>query len=80
MITFNEVDIKCDSNDSLTVHNEDKSVTIFEYCLNLKNDSKIGNFVIARAKYMLIRMQTSTSRMLTATFDLYLLDDPNLSV
>jgi hypothetical protein len=74
------IDVLCEADEFLYVFNEDRSFMIFDYCLNQKNDTKLGNFVIARAKYLLIRMQTSSDRMLTSTFDFYLLDDPNLAV
>ena len=77
MITFNVIDIICDSQDSLAVYNEDRSYMIFDYCNNQKNTTNLGDFVIAKAKYLLIRMQTFNARMLSSTFDLFLLDDPN---
>jgi len=71
--------LSCENNDRFSVYNEDRSFKIFDYCLAQNNETaKLGNFVIARAKYVLFRMQTLSDRVLSSTFELFLLDLPNL--
>lgn len=78
LVTFEKIEVDCESNDVLAVFNEDRSFKIFDHCSSLKNDSMAGNFVIAKAKYLLLRLETKSERMLSAVFDLFFLDDPNI--
>jgi hypothetical protein len=73
------VEVNCAANDVLSVFNEDKSFRIFDYCSALQNDSTAGNFVLARAKYLLLRLETRSERVLAAVFDLFFLDDPSVA-
>lgn len=78
-MTFNEINVNCDKNDALSVHNEDHSFMIFDYCSSIKNDTSLGNFVIAKGKYLLLRMQTFSDRTISTTFDMFLFDDSSLA-
>lgn len=77
-MTFEKIEVNCEENDVLAVFNEDRSFKIFDYCSSLKNDSMAGNFVIAKAKYLLLRLETKSQRVLSTVFDLFFLDDPNI--
>lgn len=77
MMAFSSVLIECDKDDRLLVYNEDKSILLYDYCFQQKNKTNV-NFVMSKAKYLIARLQTTSNRLLTATFDLVLLDIPLL--
>ncbi len=52
---------------------------IFDYCSSVKNDTSLGNFVIAKGKYLLLRIKTFSDRKISTTFDMFLFDDSNLA-
>lgn len=52
---------------------------IFDYCSSIKNDTSLGNFVIAKGKYLLLRLKTFSHRTVSTTFDMFLFDDSNLA-
>jgi hypothetical protein len=74
MVSFIFVDLECEQNDVLMIYNEDKSKVLFDYCTRTKVSKNNIIFVMATAKYVILRLQTNSSRLLTATFDLVLLD------
>jgi len=74
MVSFIFVDLECEQNDVLMIYNEDKSKVLFDYCMRTKVSKNNIIFVMATAKYVILRLQTNSSRLLTATFDLVLLD------
>lgn len=78
MISFSNVDINCENDDKLLLFNEDKSSIMYDYCLLAKNKTMQQNFFMAKAKYLIARLQTTSNRFLSATFDLVLLDSPSL--
>ena len=62
MIALLNVDINCAVGDKLRVYNDDKKYVLLDYCLNQQDGSKIINYAMDTAKYLLIRLETSTSK------------------
>ena len=73
MITFSYIDVECRQYDKLLIYNEDRTNVMFDYCYNQQTGNN-RNFIMAKAKYLIIRMETSSTRLLTAVFDLVLVD------
>jgi len=73
MITFSYIDVECGQNDKLLIFNEDRTNILFDYCYNQQTGNS-RNFIMAKAKYLIIRMETTSPRLLTAVFDLVLVD------
>ena len=74
LISFDNVSISCQNNDKLMVYNEDQSYTLYDYCSNKNINFNFGKFVLTRAKYILVRLQTSTSENLSVSINFILLD------
>ncbi|RMZ94504.1 hypothetical protein BpHYR1_003749, partial [Brachionus plicatilis] len=78
MVSFSYVNIDCDNDDQLYLYNENKSMTLYDYCEEKKNKTTEHNYVMAAAKYLVARMQTSSNKYLSAIFDLIYIDFPPL--
>ena len=72
MISFLNVNIDCNSKDVLHVYNDDRNFLLYDYCLH----SKQSKYVMARSKYLIVRMITSSPKPLSASFDTILVDAP----
>jgi hypothetical protein len=72
MISFLNVNIDCDNKDVLHVYNDDRNFLLYDYCLHFKQ----SKYVMARSKYLIVRMITSSPKPLSASFDTILVDAP----
>jgi hypothetical protein len=72
MISFLNVNIDCNNKDVLHVYNDDRNFLLYDYCLH----SKQSKYVMARSKYLIVRLITSSSKPLSASFDTILVDAP----
>ena len=72
LIALNNVNIDCSKKDVLTVYNSDRIYMLYDYCMNKKNDT--GNFVMAKSKYLIIKLKSSTPKLLSFSFDLVYFD------
>ena len=73
MIALLNVDIDCASGDKLRVYNDDKKNVLLDYCLNQQDSSKTINYAMDTAKYLLVRLETSTSKYLLQSTRIYVL-------
>lgn len=78
MISFSYVNIDCNIEDHLYLFNENKSTKLFDYCNEKNNKFTDNSHVMTTAKYLVARMQTSSSKYLSAIFDLIYIDFPPL--
>ena len=74
MIALLNVTIDCTNGDKLVILNDDKKIILIDYCANLKIGPNSINYAMFLSKYLILRMETSTSKMLTVEFDLVFLD------
>lgn len=80
MISFADVEIDCESNDKLQVLNEERTYLLYDECQNrldnASNNRTAKKFIMARAKHLLVRLETSSNRTLSVTFDTMFVDTP----
>ena len=70
VISFENVTIDCDTDDELDVYNEYKTSLLYNYCAQMRNSSNdMIRFVIATARYLIVRLRTTSSRLLYASFN-----------
>jgi hypothetical protein len=75
-IMFLTIDIDCNNQDKLLLFNEDRSYLLYDYCSQEKAFSTGRNVVVSHSKYVLARLQTFSSKLLSVTFDMFLFDPP----
>jgi hypothetical protein len=62
LIALLNVSIDCANGDKLIIFNDDKKNVLLDYCYNLQDGSKAINYAMFMAKYLLLRLETSTSK------------------
>lgn len=79
MISFSKVEMNCDLGDKLQVLNEERNYLLYDQCHQTSkkaNNKTVINFALVRAKFVLMRMQTTSNRTMTSTFDVVFIDTP----
>ena len=77
MISFSKVDLDCDKGDKLQVLNQDRNYLLYDQCHQIQkkaNNKTVINFALVRAKFISVRLQTTSNRTLTAVFDVVFID------
>lgn len=78
MISFSRVELECKQGDKLQVLNEQRNYLLYDQCHQFQkkaSNKTVVNFALARAaKHILVRLQTTSNRTLTATFDVVFID------
>lgn len=81
MISFSNVNLDCSKSDKLQVLNEDRTYLLYDHCQQLQkkaNNKTIINFALAKAKFLLVRLQSVSPRLVSATFDVVVIESPDI--